>query len=161
MLSARAVLDAAQRYRRARSLVSTMQGVEDGVRDLFARLQYNQNKLTIRMSDGRNVSARSITLVCNDQVCALRFLAVCENVQCWSAAPLEPSVAPSGVVFHFTFYRRTEPSYGKIQLLSLIASIECVRARDDAVRAWPMPRELCELVLAYAPPWDYGGEVLL
>jgi hypothetical protein len=136
-----------------------MQHVEDDVRKLFALLDYNRNKLVIHMSDGRDVEVRSITLVYNEQLCALKFLVVTGHIQCWSAAPLE--LCASDPVFRFTFYRRTEPSYGVIHLRNLVAGIETVRARDERARAWPMPLELCELVLAYAPPWDYGGEVVL
>ncbi len=133
---------------------------DDDLRRLLAVWCLNENKLFFMTSCYGYVEFRSPQLHSNGW--AISATALVQNHHTTVTAPL--CVGPIALDSYFSFKltrRHPPPIWARLPVRELA---RCVRRMDKyaaTVSDWPMPRELCLLVVAYAPPWDYGHGVVL
>lgn len=133
---------------------------DSDLRRLLAVWCRNENKLFFMPSHYGYVEFCSPRLHTNRRT--ISATAKIQNFHVTVSAPLcvKPREIDSYFLFRLT-QRHPPPACAKLHLRELA---RCIRRMDEcaaAVSAWPMPRELCLLVVAYAPPWDYGRGVVL
>lgn len=129
------------------------------IQKLLALWARNGNKFQLRISDG------SVALVEETSV-AYRGYALMMVVSYGGQliavnAVLHPASPERGPVFKFKLYQSLDWVYCDIPLSDFLRHVERMEGHEAAVYGWPLPRDLCEIVLAYGPSWNFKRTIVL